>query len=196
MSLSFSALTHWYLFETFRDIEEICLKKIAWKSLIATKFLQFNIELIKHISSLNILAMKTFGLSNWRLPEPSISEVNPEWQKRIGKAGRRMQWSQALYIDIEDLIAERNNFRVAIGTTWTVLGKRLTLPVFRLLRMYVLSHGGFRYAFAECKMRARRRNSTYYGTIPSWGRKGGEEMGMRQGTIIVAAMRSFFFCLA
>lgn len=113
--------------------------------------------------------------------------------RRIGKAGRRTQWSQALYIDIEDLIAERNNFRVAIGTTWTVLGKRLTLPVFRLLRMYVLSHGGFRYAFAECKMRARRRNSTYYGTIPSWGRKGGEEMGMRQGTIIVAAMRSFFF---
>lgn len=140
-----------------------------------------------------IIELKASRLKCFRyFAEPSISEVNPEWQKRIGKAGRRMQWSQALYIDIEDLIAERNNFRVAIGTTWTVLGKRLTLPVFRLLRMYVLSHGGFRYAFAECKMRARRRNSTYYGTIPSWGRKGGEEMGMRQGTIIVAAMRSFF----
>lgn len=113
--------------------------------------------------------------------------------RRIGKAGRWTQWSQALYIDIEDLIAERNNFRVAIGTTWTVLGKRLTLPVFRLLRMYVLSHGGFRYAFAECKMRARRRNSTYYGTIPSWGRKGGGGNGDEAGYDHSRGYAIFFF---
>lgn len=106
------------------------------------------------------------------LTEPSISGIilKIRW---IGRIDRRAQWRQLLYIDIEDLIAERNNFRVAIGTTWTVLGKRLTLPVFRLLRTYILSHGGFRtLSLLVCKMRARRRNSTYLRYDPDGGGKG------------------------
>lgn len=70
-----------------------------------------------------------------------------------------------------------------------MLGKRLTLPVFRLLRTYVLSHGGFRTLSRSAKCEhgdAIQR----YGS--EWGGKMGE-MGERQGTIIVVAMRSFFF---
>lgn len=155
---------------------KICLIKIAWKLLIVARSNIGHISLLSHLFlEYNLESQRLGGDRENRSASTMMSTLVYRYR---GFNCRKKQFSRSY----------RNN----LNSAWKKINAAC-LPF--ITNVYSLPRR-LSYAFAFGVQNASTEtqfNVLRYGS--GWGRKG-EEMGERQGTIIVAVMRSFFFCLA